>query len=122
MMMMMMKGWSELSLKACCVPVRGLDTRPERGFQPVEGIRRMPRARGMPSGMSPQGMGFISLQAQGGEDQLFPPTHQGKQDLPFPRQKLLVMRCLFPLQGALSGAQKWQDMSSKVAEREHPAA
>lgn len=82
----------------------------------------MPSAGGMPAGTSPQGTGFISLQVQGEEDQLFLPTHRGKQDLPFPRQKLLVMSCLFPLQGVLPSAQKWQDVSSEVAEREHPAA
>ena len=81
----------------------------------------MPSTGGMPAGTSPQGMGFISLQAQGGEDQLFLATHRRTQDLPFPRQKLLAMSCLFPLKGALPGAQKWQDMSSEVAEREHPA-
>jgi len=48
-------------------------------------------------------MGFISLQAQGGEDQLFFLTHGGKQDLPLPRQKLLAMSCLLPLQGAQNG-------------------
>lgn len=82
----------------------------------------MPSAGGMPAGTSLQGMGFISSQARGGEDQLFLPTHRGKQDLPFPRQKLLVTGCLFPSQGTLPGAQKWQDVSGEVAEREHPGA
>lgn len=104
------------------MPIRELDTRPERGFEPVEGTGRMPSTEGLPAGMFPQGMGFISLQAQGGEVQLFLPTRGGKQNLPFPRQKLLVMGCLLPLQGAFPGAKKGQDVSSKVAEREHPAA
>lgn len=54
--------------------------------------------------------------------QLFLPSSQRKHDLPFPRQKLLVMSCLFSTQGARSSAQKWQDMRIDVAEREHPAA
>lgn len=104
------------------MPIRELDIRSERGFEPVEGTGRMPSTEGLPAGMFPRGMGFISLQSQGGEVQLFLPTHGGSRDLPFPRQKLLVMSCLVPLQGAFPGARKGQDVSSKVAEREHPAA
>lgn len=82
----------------------------------------MPSAGGMPAGTSPQGMGFISFQAQGEEDQLFLPMYLRETGSALPRQKLLVMSCLFCLQGALPSAQKWQDTSSEVAEREHPAA
>lgn len=69
-----------------------------------------------------KGMGFISFLAQSEEDALFSSYRPRETGSALPRRKLLVMICLFSLPGALPSAQKWQDTSSEMAEREHPAA